>query len=651
MTHHRAVPRPAPLRWPTSRRAVGTATGLAAVLALAACGGGGGTDDDAQAPARAALTGTVAVGAPLSGATLRIVDATGAVVASDIAVDDDGRYTVPALGGTPPYRLEACGQAGPNWTCLHSVAQGPGVANVTPLTGAAALLASERQPGLLMNGSAAGLDADRMAAAQQQLRNGLAGLLAGHVPEGFDFVAGTLSAGSRTGYDRVLDSIGVHPGVDGGTTFVQITPRLGNGNLVLEPGITQGSVAADSRAATLSLASLETLFAGMSNALASADACASGLASHMASGARLMLGPDFGLSGADAVAAGLCDMFAEENLWGSRLMSPTLGRCDLDGPQPVCRVTFVLMATGGAVQQVGGRMGVVHQQGAWKFLGDLDPIALSASATVQRDRRFDGGTPVDTYSRALAFEIPAVDGLACARVTQRQADGTAVTMAIYKLFDDTAERLSLWTRDGASAMRSMSVGEGHLRSRDDTWVQLPAGEEGDQVIRNFVRGGRAVTVHLYADSDCTTAFEVDGRSEFEVDIEGVPPLWTTMSSIPWPELTEPAKAEISALSMGGGRSRPIALSWTFPRGPLGLGEAVFCADRASCGDGGAGRIGEASMRPGSTSLTMNLATSAELGVEGTGAKTFVLFGRTADGISVQANFMSCASVAEGQPCE
>ena len=116
------------------------ALALATLLQLSACGGGGDAvtaaasaptgntpapaAEPAPAPAPAPvpvstiLAGTVAVGAPVTGGTLRILDADGAVVAADVPIDADGRYAGVTLTGPAPWRIEACGHAGSNYRCV-----------------------------------------------------------------------------------------------------------------------------------------------------------------------------------------------------------------------------------------------------------------------------------------------------------------------------------------------------------------------------------------------------------------------------------------------------------------------------------------------------------------------------------------------------
>jgi len=647
---------------PISRRpalpAVFSVVSCASLLALAACGGADNPVAQTPAVAATSLSGTVAVGAPITNGKLRVLDANGAVVAADVVIDANGHYADVVLSGPAPYRIEACGQAGPNYLCVYSVAGAGGTANVTPLTSATVLLAAGQAPDALMNGTAPALSASSVASAQEQLRSSLGSVLSSAgVAAGFDFVSGELSAGSRTGYDGLLDAIGVKVGQDT-QPFVQITPRLGEGNLYLQQGSSSGTVTASAGASPLDLSGLETLFRNMSDAMASASACASestGLRRSLASNAQISMG-DGAAHGPAEVAQAFCGFFAEGDegsgaMWGSRLLSPTLGRCDLSGSAPVCGVSFVLQSPAGDVMPVGLGMGATLEAGSWKFLGDLLPISIQASAKAQRTRRIDSATPVFGYDRALAFEVAALPGLACAKVSQRDASGAAATVGYYKRHLGAAEqpRLSLWTRDAYGNGASLDPAVGTTRSADDTWIGLPQGNEGDAVIRNFYRGGRNVTVSLYADRGCTAPFVVGGKSEFEVEVEGVPPIWSAMESLPWPELDETSQAALRSLALEAGASGSLHAAWSFARGPLGLNGATVCGSRDTCGQGGASRLGEAALRPSARDTTVSLHNIGN-GVTVDGQKTLALYGRNGEGVDLQSNYSSCPSAAVGEGC-
>ncbi len=628
---------------PISPRASLVLSVLGAAI-LSACGGNpSASSTPVQPTPTAQLSGTVAVGAPITGGTLRVIDASGTVVASGITVADDGSYSVPTLSGTGPYRIEACGYAGANYQCIYSVTQGPGTANVTPLTTATVLLATNQSPEDLMSGDGSALTGSAVGAAQDRLRSSLAGVMSGNVATDFNFVSGSLAGGSRTGYDKLLDSIGINTGVDG-SPFVQITPRLGSGNIYLDQTTTAGSVTVNSAATNLSLTGLETLFHNMSTAMQSAEACghaSTGMASSMASSARMSDDEGGSLTGAAQVGNSLCSMFAAQEMFGSRLLSPTLGRCDFIGAEPVCRVSFVLQTPEGGVEPVGQGMGVTRESGVWKFLGDLSVVPIHAAAKAQRDVLYQGGNTSISYARAIAFDIPALTGLQCAQVTQRDASQAVVTVAYYKNYGGGARRLSLWQQNAMSNQHSLDPLVGALRSGDDTWVTLPDGTEGDAVVRNFFRGGRTVTVSLFSDTNCTTAFPVSGQSVFEVEVEGVPPTTAQLPNLPWTDLTPTARQALFDLTLAANASGTYNAAWAFGRGSMAVNGATFCTDRARCGDGDTGRISQdRRFSPSATSAAITLNNGSS-GVETGSYKMLALYGRMGDGLDLQSNAIAC----------
>ncbi|GAA0740741.1 hypothetical protein LRH25_16950 [Ideonella azotifigens] len=638
-----------------------TAVAMASLVMLAACGGtdsadAGGGGGSPVVPATT-IAGTVAVGAPITNGRLRVLDANGNVVVSDLAIAADGTYADVTLTGPAPYRIEACGYAGPNYLCVYSVTSAAGTANVTPLTSAMVLLASGQSPDTLMSGSNPALTTDSIASAQDQLRTSLSSVLASAGITGtLDFVSSPLDAGSRTGYDGVLDAIGVSTGSDAGTAFVQITPRIGEGNVYMTQGDTSGTVTTTASASSLQLGGLETLFNNMTASLASASACSetsTGILRSLAPNAHMQLGDGNDVArGATAVAQGLCSFFAQGDngtpMWGSRLMSPTLGRCDTSAT-PTCRVSFVLQDTDGNVKPVGDGMAVTQVDGQWKFLGDLLPISLHAAAKAQRTRRIDSTEPVFDYDRALAFDVGAVSGLMCAQISQRDSSGAATTIAYFKRYGENVQRLSLWTVDGWGNGASTDRLVGQLRGPDDTWVALPQGTDGDAVVRNFYRGGRTVTFSFFSDGDCSVPMAIEGQTSYDVDVNGVPPVWSAMESLPWPELDADSVSALRSLAIDGGASGSFHAAWSFAHGPLGLDGATVCASRADCGDGGNGRLGDRGLSPSARDATISLSNRGSV-VNANDAKTLALYGRTGDGVDLQSNYSSCPGAAAGESC-
>jgi hypothetical protein len=127
----------------TSRNS--TSALAAAVIALltfslAGCGGGGGgtgseiTSNSNTSPTVRAISGTVATGAPVSGAVITVVDSTGTVVGTGVA-DTTGAYNITVTNGAiPPLVIRAAGIVGDAQATLYGAATGFGVANVSQVT-------------------------------------------------------------------------------------------------------------------------------------------------------------------------------------------------------------------------------------------------------------------------------------------------------------------------------------------------------------------------------------------------------------------------------------------------------------------------------------------------------------------------------------
>ncbi|MEP6504935.1 MAG: hypothetical protein ABJD97_16460, partial [Betaproteobacteria bacterium] len=459
---------------------------------------------------------------------------------------------------------------------------------------------------------------------------------------------GSLAAGTRSGYDRILDAVNVTTGTDDGA-FVQVTPRLGEGNLYLTTGTTTGTITTAAGAAELPLGTLETLFTKMTAAVASSSACSDaniGIATVIASDAHMN-----GLSGGTNVSAGLCQFFGRGDggsgaIWGAHFLSPTLGKCDLTGSAPLCAVSFALQYADGGVENVGDGMAVVYRDNRWQFYGDLLPIAINANAAVQRGVRVDDSTTPVQYSRALQFDIARTDGIGCVRINM--LDEAQTTIAIYKVYSQDAERMSLWTSDGFSNSASTDPASGSLRGSDDSWMQLPQGSEGDEVIRRFYRAGRTVNVSLYSDAACSAPATVDGKSVLPVNVAGMPPVDSALSSLPWGTLTADTVAALEAVALDGGHAGSFSGAWTFADGITGFDQTLFCSS-GSCGDGENARLGDARIRPGARSAVTPLRAPATHLLAGD-FKMYVLGGRDATGMNIESSFFSCTASPLGQMC-
>lgn len=229
------------------RRTPVFALSVVAAATLVACGSGG-DDDDPVAPTR--LEGTAAIGAPMAGASITVVDSD-ATTADPAAVtaDAQGRFSIDVSGLRAPLLVRAegtvDGEAVRHRAVVPEVTAGAtATANVTPLTSAIATLVA---PG----GDVAALDtpATLAGAATAAAVGGAATLLvdtlksdtatAALLPAGFDPLR-TPFAADGTGADAVLHQIAV--GTDGGRVTLSnlAAPAGDNGPppaVTLTPGL------------------------------------------------------------------------------------------------------------------------------------------------------------------------------------------------------------------------------------------------------------------------------------------------------------------------------------------------------------------------------------------------------------------------------
>jgi hypothetical protein len=260
-------------------------------------------------------------------------------------------------------------------------------------------------------------------------------------------------------------------------------------------------------------------------------------------------------------------------------------------------------------------------------------------------------TGIDYYSRAFQFDIALTDGVRCAQVLQRDSTGAATTNANIKVHEAGAPRMSLWLQDSMNGPTpSLDPAAGSTRSSDDTWLQLPEGTAGDDVIRNFYRGGRFVTIALFSDTACATPAVLEGKSEFTVDMDGVPPVWSALPSMPWGDLAASTKGALQGLTLASGVSSGFDMAWTFAEGSTGFGEATFCVS-GECGQGGSGRLGQEQVRPGAGSVHLTLR-GPDHDVGAGDMKMLMLGGRDGAGMNIESGWVTCANTqVEGGWCK
>ena len=99
-------------------------------LMLAGCGGGGSEGVSSEV-----VSGTAAVGSPLSG-QVSLKDSSTPPQQKSTVIASDGSFAIDVTDMKAPYVLQAKGSADGTDYKLHSFAEGPGTANINPLSNA-----------------------------------------------------------------------------------------------------------------------------------------------------------------------------------------------------------------------------------------------------------------------------------------------------------------------------------------------------------------------------------------------------------------------------------------------------------------------------------------------------------------------------------
>lgn len=418
-----------------------------------------------------------------------------------------------------------------------------------------------------------------------------------------------------------------------------------------DPANRRSALAAGSTA--LDTTGIASLFSQLGAAWANPAACAgstSGMAAALSTQARLET-PRSTFNGRSAVAGALCAWAAEDGLWGATLAASTPSRCAVREGKPVCRVNVDLQPADGSVRRLGRQMAVTQEGGAWKLVGHVDALSVTAFAAVQRERRLDSGITVDRYSRNLVIAIPAREGLACARATQTDATGQRSTLAFFKPFEGLGvKRLSVWrTGPTADAPRSLDAQRGDLRRADDAVLALPEGSAGDAIVQALNRDGGSLRLALFADAACTQPLTGLSGGELEVGVEGTPPLQATLAAQAWPQLGSASAGELRRLGLNSLAGATISPSWTGLAAGFRPELAMLCVDELHCAPGDDGRIGERALARSASLTTLTLKNRREAVVPAD-FKLLSLAGRSSNGLVMLADFHSCASTTAGKPC-
>lgn len=231
------------------------AAACAAALLLAACGGGSSSSPadpvpPVLPPPATTLSGTAAVGAPISGSVVAI-DSKGKV-STAVNTGAGGAFTVDVAGMTAPFFLSITGSSGGRQVTLNSIATAAGqTVNITPLTDLIVSTASGQPGGTALAAvcapvantvSAACTSALANAATQQRLDAAVAAVVAMIKPintGNTNPLTGAFVA-NGTGMDAVLDQILVAPaeaqGAMATVTLIATNSALGSVTLPAAAG-------------------------------------------------------------------------------------------------------------------------------------------------------------------------------------------------------------------------------------------------------------------------------------------------------------------------------------------------------------------------------------------------------------------------------
>lgn len=207
----------------TMHKRLAIAIASAGLLTLYACGGGGGGGTASNNTTSSTMSGVAVVGAPLTGASVKVIDATGATVGT-ASTGSDGSYTLsfnPA-SYVAPFVIAVTGAVGAADTTLVSVqpTSDSATVNITPITHAiAAQMSSTGNPvDLIANiGTDKGnITAANISSSEQAFRTALG---ANMTAVGLTASDNLMSAAFNSKFDRLLDNVHVDVTPNGTVTM------------------------------------------------------------------------------------------------------------------------------------------------------------------------------------------------------------------------------------------------------------------------------------------------------------------------------------------------------------------------------------------------------------------------------------------------
>jgi len=505
-------------------------------LLLAACGGGGG-DSAAPAPSGGAsastgsgstttsttvtarLSGVAALGAPMAGAQLQVVDATGTLVGRTTTNAADGSFALTLQPATGPLLLQAVGtDAAGQPLVLHGAVptlSSAVVANVTPLSEAILAVALGAEPRTVFAAAKDKTTALQSLATLTAASDFVKSLVKTNLSDAktgdakkLDLLNDTSFSAAKTGVDLALETLVMGYGIGSkGGVQLQLSNKLSGvpaevtvdlETAKAELAKTTGGAPATAITSTLkattsptallaTLGLLDDLVAAINKAIAEGAA-----ADSTAVTALLGKYTQHNGSGASAVAARLAD-------WAARRMQ--LGRLQVTGcaDETIAKTGCSRVLVAARVNDAAGAQAdsfadaVIYDVKAnpkWQLIGNGQIASTAANAVAWRALGSDGspaagatGTPlvgvqvqVGATVAAATVQTPggyAMTQVPCARSTLciATSSGEASAAATGALADDTVfSGVSLWLGAADLALNaryklSLSAADGSTATR------------------------------------------------------------------------------------------------------------------------------------------------------------------------------------------
>lgn len=528
--------------------------GVAAVLALAACGGGGGgSSPSASSGGSATVSGVAGTGAPMAGATVTISCQSGSASAT---TDANGAFT--ATFSAPPVApcaikaaaIDGAGAEIVQYSVLDTVStSGTNTANINPAT---TVMAGE-----VVSGDPEKFFSD--ATTLTSITPSAVSLAIEHVKvivgTSVDPLKGTYVADKTNELDQKFDQLKLEWNPD--TASVTVTSKV-TGTLV----------------GTISTANFDSQKTAYQQQLADPTVVPSTAPSFAALDTQFGAQLTAALAGTDITAlnnvidstyldGGLTRTQLESDLWANA-RGVVLGKfsvlgCGNTGTVPVntayqnkvvCRVAAVATLPSGEKDTFEVRV-IEKTSGTWMAWGDRRQHRVEVKAAALKSVRFDGGTVGAAYQSGLQIWIPVPRG--------SNPDVEAIpntNVATAEVFIGTT-RIAVLGTSGCSASDYLQVMltagcGGNLVPMADSNIQaLIASFEANKTLP-------VVTVNLY-----------DGTSQlihsYDIKLAGLPLLQTDLADATKPyqaNFATLSQASVTALSQLGASAQAMTLSWT-----------------------------------------------------------------------------------------